>query len=55
MFLTKYLSLLISTVISALELTSNNVLCGSVRLIYAVIYTFFLVSLNPSLMAFSHF
>jgi uncharacterized membrane protein YjjP (DUF1212 family) len=31
-------------VISALELTSRNILCGSVRLIYAIIYTFFLVS-----------
>ncbi|KAI9461023.1 hypothetical protein BJY52DRAFT_1211344 [Lactarius psammicola] len=30
--------------ISALELTSRNILCGSVRLIYAIIYTFFLVS-----------
>ncbi|KAI0271424.1 hypothetical protein BC834DRAFT_441795 [Gloeopeniophorella convolvens] len=28
--------------ISALELTSRNILCGSVRLIYAIIYTFFL-------------
>ena len=33
-----------SLVISALELTSRNILCGSVRLIYAIIYTFFLVS-----------
>ena len=36
-------------VISALELTSRNILCGSVRLIYAIIYTFFLVS-NVSLL-----
>ncbi|KZT30722.1 DUF1212-domain-containing protein [Neolentinus lepideus HHB14362 ss-1] len=28
--------------ISALELTSNNILCGSVRMVYAVIYTLFL-------------
>ncbi|KAI0068289.1 DUF1212-domain-containing protein [Artomyces pyxidatus] len=28
--------------ISALELTSRNILCGSVRLVYAIIYTFFL-------------
>ncbi|KAI0005574.1 hypothetical protein BJV74DRAFT_955993 [Russula compacta] len=28
--------------ISALELTSRNILCGSVRLIYAIIYTFFM-------------
>lgn len=35
---------MVSVVISALELTSRNILCGSVRLIYAIIYTFFLVS-----------
>jgi hypothetical protein len=34
---------ILSLVISALELTSRNILCGSVRLIYAIIYTFFLV------------
>lgn len=32
------------TVISALELTSRNILCGSVRMVYAIIYTLFLVS-----------
>ena len=30
--------------ISALELTSRNILCGSVRIVYAIIYTLFLVS-----------
>lgn len=32
------------TVISALELTSRNILCGSVRMVYAIIYTLFLVN-----------
>ena len=32
-------------VIAALELTSRNILCGSVRMVYAIIYTLFLVSL----------
>ncbi|TFK56557.1 hypothetical protein OE88DRAFT_1730037 [Heliocybe sulcata] len=31
-----------TVLISALELTSNNILCGSVRMVYAVIYTLFL-------------
>ncbi|KAI0322700.1 hypothetical protein OF83DRAFT_1048844 [Amylostereum chailletii] len=31
-----------TVLISALELTSRNILCGSVRLVYAIIYTFFL-------------
>ncbi|KAH0838169.1 DUF1212-domain-containing protein [Lanmaoa asiatica] len=31
-----------SAVISALELTSRNILCGSVRMVYAIIYTLFL-------------
>ena len=31
-------------VIAALELTSRNILCGSVRMVYAIIYTLFLVS-----------
>jgi hypothetical protein len=30
-------------VVSALELTSRNIICGSVRMVYAVIYTLFLV------------
>ena len=30
-------------VLSALELTSRNILCGSVRMVYAIIYTLFLV------------
>ena len=29
--------------IAALELTSRNILCGSVRMVYAIIYTLFLV------------
>lgn len=33
------------TVVSALELTAQNIMCGSVRMVYAVIYTLFLVSL----------
>ena len=33
-----------SIVISALELTSRNIMCGSVRMVYAIIYTLFLVS-----------
>ena len=32
------------TVISALELMSKNIFCGSVRIVYAIIYTLFLVS-----------
>ncbi|KAG1758996.1 hypothetical protein EDD22DRAFT_956325 [Suillus occidentalis] len=32
----------ILSVISALELTSRNILCGSVRMVYAIIYTLFL-------------
>lgn len=32
-------------VISALELMSKNLFCGSVRIVYAIIYTLFLVSL----------
>ena len=39
---------IIFVVISALELTSRNILCGSVRLIYAIIYTFFLVGTHIS-------
>ena len=35
----------LSTVVSALELTAQNIMCGSVRMVYAVIYTLFLVSL----------
>ena len=35
--------LILCTVISALELTSRNILCGSVRMVYAIIYTLFLV------------
>lgn len=31
-------------VISALELMSRNIFCGSVRIVYAIIYTLFLVS-----------
>lgn len=31
-------------VISALELASRNMFCGAVRLVHAIIYTFFLVS-----------
>lgn len=31
------------SVISALELTSKNILCGSVRMVWAIIYTLFLV------------
>ena len=31
-------------VVSALELTSRNIMCGSLRMVYAVIYTLFLVS-----------
>lgn len=30
-------------VISALELMSKNIFCGSVRIVYAIIYTLFLV------------
>ena len=33
-------------VVSALELTAQNIMCGSVRMVYAVIYTLFLVSLH---------
>jgi uncharacterized membrane protein YjjP (DUF1212 family) len=29
---------------AALEITSRNILCGSVRLVYAIIYTLFLAS-----------
>jgi uncharacterized membrane protein YjjP (DUF1212 family) len=33
-----------TVLISALELMSKNVFCGSVRIVYAIIYTLFLVS-----------
>ena len=42
---TKVLSYETCAVIAALELTSRNILCGSVRMVYAIIYTLFLVSL----------
>ena len=32
-----------AAVISALELMSKNIFCGSVRIVYAIIYTLFLV------------
>lgn len=32
--------------VSALELTAQNIMCGSVRMVYAIIYTLFLVSLH---------
>ena len=35
-------------VISALELMSKNIFCGSVRIVYAIIYTLFLVGHIPS-------
>lgn len=37
-------------VIAALELMSRNIFCGSVRIVYAIIYTLFLVGQanNPS-------
>lgn len=34
----------VNIVISALELMSKNIFCGSVRMVYAIIYTLFLVS-----------
>lgn len=34
------------TVVSALELTAQNIMCGSVRMVYAIIYTLFLVRLQ---------
>lgn len=36
-------------VISALELMSKNIFCGSVRIVYAIIYTLFLVSFHSTL------
>lgn len=35
--------LTISIVISSLELASKNIVCGSVKMVYALIYTLFLV------------
>lgn len=40
--MTEYIHL----VISALELMSKNIFCGAVRIVYAIIYTLFLVSLS---------
>jgi hypothetical protein len=34
-----------STVTSSLELASKNIVCGSVKMVYALIYTLFLVRL----------
>lgn len=42
-------------VISALELTSRNILCGSVRMVYAIIYTLFLVGLERFTLPFSDY
>lgn len=41
------LIIILCLVLSALELTSRNILCGSVRMVYAIIYTLFLVSSFP--------
>lgn len=35
---------------SALELMSKNIFCGSVRIVYAIIYTLFLVSTSSYLL-----
>src|ERR1700722_1025481 len=43
-FVSFVLTVFALAVISALELTSRNILCGSVRIVYAIIYTLFLVS-----------
>lgn len=32
--------------VAALELTSRNIMCGSLRMVYAFIYTLFLVRLT---------
>lgn len=41
--------LTISIVISSLELASKNIVCGSVKMVYALIYTLFLVCVSFTL------